>query len=81
VLTESAKLIFKTDRDKALELVDEAGTEARRIEVSDPALPRALIAVAYAVNAIDRERVWDATFDAVKAANSRKGLRAKTARW
>lgn len=74
VLTECAKILFKTDRDKALELVDEANTEARRIDVSDPSLPRALVAVAYAVNAIDPDRVWDATFDAVKAANSAEGF-------
>ena len=74
VLTECAKLLFKTDRDKALELVDRAATEARRIDVSDPSLPRALVAVAYALNAIDRDKVWDATFDAVKAANSAEGF-------
>ena len=74
VLTECAKQLVKTDRDKALELIDEAATEARRIDVSDPSLPRALIAVAYAINVIDRERVWDATFDAVKAANSAEGF-------
>ena len=75
VLTESAKILFKAgDKDKALELLDEANTEARRIDVSDPSLPRALVAVAYALNAIDRERVWDATFDAVKAANSAEGF-------
>lgn len=74
VLTECAKIIAKTDKDKALELVDEAANEARRIEVSDPALPRGLIAVAYALKEIDRERVWDAAFDAVKAANSAEGF-------
>jgi tetratricopeptide (TPR) repeat protein len=75
VLTESAKMLFKSgDKDKALELLDQANTEARRIDVSDPSLPRALVAVAYALNAIDRERVWDATFDAVKAANSAEGF-------
>jgi hypothetical protein len=73
-LTECAKLLVEKDRDKALELIDEAGTEARRIDVSDPSLPRALIAVANALNVIDRERVWDATFDAVKAANSAEGF-------
>jgi hypothetical protein len=74
VLTQSAKILFKTDRDKALEIIDEAATEARRIDVSDPELPRALVAVAYALNATDRDRVWDATFDAVKAANSAEGF-------
>jgi hypothetical protein len=70
LLTECAKLIVKTDQQKALELVDEAATQARRIDVSDPALPQGLLAVANALKVIDAGRVWDATFDAVKAANS-----------
>lgn len=74
VLTECAKLVAKTDRDKALELIDQATDEARRLEPSDPALPRALIAVANALTVVDTPRVWDATFDAVKAANSAEGF-------
>lgn len=74
VLTECAKIVAKTDQAKALELVDEAATEARRLDVSDPALPRALIAVANALKVIDAKRVWDAAFDAVKAANSAEGF-------
>ena len=74
VLTESAKLILKTDQTKAMDLVEEAATEARRIDVSDPNLPRALIAVANAFKLVDAKRVWDATFDAVKAANSAEGF-------
>ena len=74
VLTECAKILAKTDHDKALELIDEAENEARRIEVSDPALPRGLIAVANALKVVDPARVWDATFDAVKAANSAEGF-------
>ncbi len=70
VLTECARVLAKTDRDKALELIDEAATEARRIDGSDPALPRGLLAVANAYKEVDPARVWDATFDAVKAANS-----------
>ena len=74
VLTESAKLLVKTDKDKALEVVDQAATEARRIDVSDPNLPRTLVAVANALRLVDPGRVWDATFDAVKAANSAEGF-------
>ena len=74
VLSECAKLLAKTDRQKALDLIDEAGDEARRIDRLDPSLPRALIAVANAVKVIDPERIWDATFDAVKAANSAEGF-------
>jgi hypothetical protein len=79
VLTESAKSLGKTDKEKALELVEEAITEARRIEVSDPALPQALIAVANALKVIDAGRVWDAAFDAVKAANSAEGFTGEDA--
>lgn len=74
VLTECAKIVAKTDRDKALELIDEATEEARRIEPSDSAHPRALMAVANALKEVDVVRVWDATFDAVKAANSAEGF-------
>lgn len=74
VLAQSAKLLAKTDKDKAQDVLDEAATEARRIDVSDPNLPRALIGVANALRVIDPGRVWDATFDAVKAANSAEGF-------
>ena len=73
-LTQSAKNLVKTDKDKAVEIVDEAATEARRIDVSDANLPRALVAVANAIKVVDAGRVWDATFDAVKAANSAEGF-------
>ena len=72
--SECAKLLAKSDRQKALDLVDQASDEARRIDVSDPSLPRALIAVANALKVVDNTRVWDATFDAVKAANSAEGF-------
>ena len=74
VLTQCAKILAKSDPTKALELVDEAATEARRLDVSNPALPKALLAVANALKVIDTKRVWDATFDAVKAANSAEGF-------
>jgi hypothetical protein len=70
VLTECAKLLVKTDHQKAADLVDAAATEARRIDGSDPSLPQALIAVTNALKVVDASRVWDAAFDAVKAANS-----------
>jgi hypothetical protein len=74
VLTQCANQLAKTDREKALELVDEALLEARRIDVSDPYRPRGLFAVANVLKSIDPARVWDATFDAVKAANSAEGF-------
>lgn len=70
VLTECAKLLAKTDREKSLELLEQAAAEARRIEPSDPGRPRALMAVASVFQPIDASRAWDAAFEAVKAANS-----------
>ena len=74
VLTECAKILAPTDKDKATELIEAAANEARRIEESDPSRPRGLIAVANALKDVDAARVWDATFDAVKAANSSDGF-------
>ena len=70
VLSECAKILKPTEPEKAVELVEAAAAEARRIDVSDPGRAQALIAVANALKVVDVTRVWDATFDAVKAANS-----------
>lgn len=70
LLTQTAKLLAKTNRDKALSLLDDAIAEARRIDVSDPDRPRGLLAIANALKVVEPSRVWDAAFDAVKAANS-----------
>ena len=69
-LSSAAKTVVKTDRQRALDLIEEAATEARRIDVSEADRPKAFLAVSYALSEIDPARAWDATFDAVKAANS-----------
>jgi hypothetical protein len=74
VLTQIAKLLAPSDKEKAAELVEAAAAEARRIEVSDASRPQALIAVANALKVIDPPRAWDATFEAVKAGNSAEGF-------
>ena len=74
VLSQSAKLLAKTDRQKSLELLDQAAIEARRIDTSDPGRPRALMAVATVLKPLDAPRAWDAAFEAVKAANSAEGF-------
>jgi hypothetical protein len=73
-LTKVATELVKTDRDAALQLIEDAATEARRIDVSEAGRPQALVAVATALKAVDQTRIWDATFDAVKAANSAEGF-------
>jgi hypothetical protein len=74
VFSESAKHLAKTEPQRAADLIEDAGTEARRIDVSDSALPQALLAVANALMLVDPPRVWEATFDAVKAGNSAEGF-------
>jgi hypothetical protein len=80
VLAQVARIIAPTDKDKANELVEEAAGEARRIEASDPSRPQALIAVATALKEVDPARVWDATFEAVKAGNSAEGFTGEDGR-
>jgi hypothetical protein len=70
VLAQTVKLLAKTNHDKALTLLDDAAAEARRIDASDPDRPRGLLALANALKSVEPSRVWEATFDAVKAANS-----------
>jgi hypothetical protein len=69
-LMQAAKLLAKTDRERALSTIEEATAEARRIEESDADRPRAIIAVANALLTIDRARSWETVYEAVKAANS-----------
>ena len=73
-LSQAAKFLSKTDRDKALAVLDDSATEARRLEGGDPDRPRALLAVANAMLTIDRGKAWDAVEEALKAANSAEGF-------
>jgi hypothetical protein len=74
ILTQAAKLLAKIDREKALSLLDAASAEARRIEGSNLDRPRGLFAIATALRVVEPERVSEAIFDAVKAANSTEGF-------
>jgi hypothetical protein len=69
VYTRAAKLLAETDRDKALSLLDDAASEARRIENADPDRTHGLLAVANALILIEPPRAWDAVSEAVKAAS------------
>jgi hypothetical protein len=74
LLTQLAKLMVKTDRDRALALLEDAVSETRRIEPLDPDRPRALLAVANALRLVEPARAFDSVFEAVKAANSAEGF-------
>jgi hypothetical protein len=72
--TRAASLLLATDRARALELLDAAGVEARRISGGDPDRARALIAVATGLVTADRVRAWETIDEAIKAANSAEGF-------
>jgi hypothetical protein len=74
VLTQSAKLLAKTDRDKALSLLDDATSEAGLIDRADSNRPRGLLAIANALTTVEPSRAWDVASDAVKAANAAEGF-------
>ncbi|MFL6227356.1 MAG: hypothetical protein ACJ741_01100 [Pyrinomonadaceae bacterium] len=69
-LTEAARLSAKENRALALDLLDEASQESRKIDSADADRPRALLAVASLLYELDPARVWTLMPDLVKAANS-----------
>jgi len=79
-LSQIARQLGETDRARAVELGDEALTEARRIGGSDADRPRALIGVANAFFPLDRNRAWEIVGEAVRAANSVEGFSGEDSR-
>jgi hypothetical protein len=69
-LMEIARTFVKTDREQAVQLLDEAATEARRIGGSSADRPRALVAVATLLYEVDRARAWELMSEIVRAANN-----------
>jgi hypothetical protein len=69
-LTQIAKILSKTDRDRAMSAIEEATNEAKHIEESDADRPRAMMGVANALLPFDRAKSWEAVAEAVKAANT-----------
>lgn len=68
--SQSAKLLSKTDRERAQTLIESAASEARRIDTSDPDRPRAFFGVTNALFLIDHKSAWQQIDDAIRAANS-----------
>ncbi|HEX8129541.1 MAG TPA: hypothetical protein VF527_10600 [Pyrinomonadaceae bacterium] len=78
--TEAARLLLKTDRTRALEVLDEATNETRRIDGADADRARALLAVATLLYELDRARVWTLMPDAVKTINAVSGFTGEDGR-
>lgn len=79
-LTQAARLLAKSDHSSAVDLLDEALAEARRIGGSEADRPRAIAAVTAAFADIDRSRVWDLLSEVVKAGNSAENFTGDDAR-
>lgn len=67
---KTAQLLMGSERQSALELLEEAANQARRIEPEDPNRARLLIGVATQFFNADRIRAWEIMGEVVKAANN-----------
>lgn len=68
--TSAAKLLVTSERSRAIDLLNEALAESRRISNSDPDRARALTAVAANLADLDLVRAWETLAEVVKSANS-----------
>ena len=71
---QAARLVTEKDAARAVDYLQEAAAEARRIDGSDPDRARGLIAVASGFARTDRVRAWEIVSEAVKAANGAPGF-------
>jgi hypothetical protein len=67
---QAAKLLSKSDNERAAGLVDQALAEARRISPSDADAPRAVLSAANALFLVNRPAIWETMNEAVRNANS-----------
>jgi hypothetical protein len=67
---QTARLLPDSQHERALDLLQEATDEARRIDADDSDRAFALVAVANQMLTADRARTWDLLIETVKAANS-----------
>ena len=73
VLTEAARLVSKEEPGRAVEILDEALTEAKeRIDAASRERVSALVAIATQLYDLDRPRTWEVMLEVVKAANAAK---------
>jgi hypothetical protein len=72
-LTEAARLLSKEEPGRAVEILDEALTEAKeRIDPASKERVSALVAIATQLYELDRPRTWEVMLEVVKAANAAK---------
>ena len=79
-LTAAAKLLVATERSRALDILEQALVEARRIDGSDPDRAKALTGVAVGFGELDLVRAWEILGEVVKAANGAEGFTGEDSR-
>jgi len=70
VLTSAAEIVAETERRGAMDLVDEALTEARRLDAGTPERAYSLVALLALLSRLDKVRSWELVSETVKAANA-----------
>lgn len=69
-LTEAARLLPKEEAGRAVEILEEAMREAKRVDATSPERVRAHVAVVTQLAELDRGRAWEMMSEVVKAANA-----------
>jgi hypothetical protein len=69
-ITEAAKLLVKTQPGRAVEALDRAVEDAKKIDDASPDRARMLTAIATQLVALDRARAWELMNEVVKSANA-----------
>lgn len=78
--TRAARLVAQSERARAVELLEGALAEARRISPSDPDRARALTAVASGFVELDQVRSWETISETIKAANGSENFTGEDSR-
>lgn len=73
-LTEIGRVLGKTEKDRAAEVLDLAGVEARRLDQSSPDRMRMLVAVVTQMQKVDSARAWEMMSEVIKSANAISGF-------
>src|ERR1700752_359462 len=80
IYTSASKALATSERSHAIDLLEEAFNESRRISGSDPDRARGLTAVAARQADLDPVRAWETLSDVVKAANGAEAFTGEDSR-
>ena len=78
--SSAARLVAGAERSRAVDLLEEALAESRRIGNSDPDRARGLTAVASGLAELDPVRAWETLAEVVKSANAADGFTGEDSR-